>query len=117
MGLKNYFKIQPKHSKYVRPVIGSLCILFGIVFMAVPFIPLGYILLFGGLFLLTPYIPGADKLLNKIKSKDKKNRVENAQNHVSDANDRITESLSKDRNDGEELPEKKPGRVPQSNSR
>ncbi len=115
MGLKNLFKIQPKHTKHVRPVVGGLCILFGIVFMAVPFIPLGYILLFGGLFLLTPYIPGADKLLNKIKKKDKKNRVEYAQDKVTGANDWISDSVSKEHNNGEEVPDKKSKKTPHEN--
>ncbi len=94
MGLKSIFKLKPKNTKNIRPVLGGLCILFGMIFMLVPFIPLGYILLFGGIFLLAPYIPVVDKLLKKIKNKDDKNRVQNAQNHVSHANDKISEKMT-----------------------
>ncbi len=80
--MNKIFKIKPEHKKYLRPVVGGIILLLGIVFMVVPFIPLGYIFLFGGLFLLSSEIPIFKKWLSKAKSKDKKDRIEKVEDKV-----------------------------------
>lgn len=87
--MNKVFKIKPEHKKYLRPVTGAVILLLGLVFMVVPFIPLGYIFLFGGLFLLSTEIPIFKKWLNKAKSKDKKNRIEKVEKKVDEKEEQI----------------------------
>ena len=49
--MKQWITIKPEHKKYIRLVAGIVILVFGGVFMLVPFIPLGYIFVFAGLFL------------------------------------------------------------------
>jgi hypothetical protein len=93
--MNRIFKIKPEHKKYLRPVAGGFILLLGIVFMVVPFIPLGYIFLFGGLFLLSTEIPLFKKWLNKAKSKDKKNRIEKAENIIDKKEEQLSEKIVK----------------------
>ncbi|MFB6319919.1 hypothetical protein [Saccharicrinis sp. FJH54] len=62
-----------------RYILGSIILLAGIVFMFIPFIPLGYILLAVGCFLLYPAVPPLKKLLDYLKRKDNSDRIEKAQ--------------------------------------
>lgn len=91
--MSSWIKIKPEHKKYLRPVAGGIILLLGAVFMIVPFIPLGYIFLFGGLFLLSTEIPFFKKLLNKAKSKDKKNRIEKVEKIVDEKEEQISEKI------------------------
>lgn len=93
--MNKIFKIKPEHKKYLRPVAGGFILLLGIVFMVVPFIPLGYIFLFGGLFLLSTEIPIFKKWLDKAKSKDKKNRIEKVEKKVDEKEEQISEKIVK----------------------
>lgn len=68
-------KIKPQHKKYIRLVVGLILLILGSVFMLVPFIPLGYVFLIASLFLLASYFPPLKKLIDKIRSKDDKDRV------------------------------------------
>lgn len=79
--------------RYIRPVAGALILLAGLVFMLIPFIPLGYIMLLGGLFLLAPYIPGAKKIINTLKKKDKQNRVDKAEKIVTNEEKKISDKI------------------------
>ncbi len=93
--MNKIFKIKPEHKKYLRPVAGSIILLLGMVFMVVPFIPLGYIFLFGGLFLLSTEIPIFKKWLNKAKSKDKKNRIEEVEKTVDKKEEQVSKKIVK----------------------
>ena len=66
----------PNLFKYIRLLIGLFVFILGAVFMFVPFIPLGYLLLASGLFLMAYETPCFKKLIDKLKSKDDKNRIE-----------------------------------------
>ena len=68
--------------KNLRYIVGSFSLLFGLVFMLIPFIPLGYIMLAVGAFLLAPVIPFLRKLVKYIERKDKSNRVKKIREKV-----------------------------------
>ena len=91
--MNNTFKIKPGHKKYIRPVAGAIILLLGLIFMVVPFIPLGYIFLFGGLFLLSTEIPLFKKWLGKAKSKDKKDRIEKVEKKVEKQEEKISRKI------------------------
>ena len=91
--MKHIFKIKPKNKKYIRLVAGIVILVFGAVFMVVPFIPLGYAFLFAGLFLLSTEIPALKKFLNKIKRKDKKGRVEKVEKKIDEGEEYVDEKL------------------------
>jgi|SRR5690554_6211803 len=91
--MRNFFKIKPQHKKYLRPVAGFVILLLGIVFMVVPFIPLGYIFVFGGLFLLSTKIPLFQKWLDKAKSHDKKNKIDKVEDSVDKAEEKISRKI------------------------
>ena len=74
--IKKFFK------KNLRYIVGGLVLLFGAVFMFIPFIPLGYILLAAGAFLLAPTVPFLRKVLKYIEKKDKKNRVKKLEDKI-----------------------------------
>lgn len=93
--MNNLFKIKPEHKKYLRPVAGGIILFLGVIFMVVPFIPLGYIFLFGGLFLLSTEIPIFKKWLNKAKSKDKKNRIEDVEKSVDKKEEQVSDKIVK----------------------
>ncbi len=91
--MSQIFKIKPKHKKYIRLVAGILILVLGSIFMLVPFIPLGYLFLIAGLFLLSYKIPFFRKLIDKIKRKDKKGRVEKVERKVDEGEKVIDEKL------------------------
>ncbi len=77
-------KFNPFRFRYSRTVYGILCLLFGLVFVMVPFIPLGWVLLFAGTFLLAKKVPPFKRFLEWLKKKDKKGtfiKVEKKINH------------------------------------
>ena len=59
----------------IRYLIGGLVFLLGILFMFVPFIPLGYVCLGIGAFLLSPAIPALKRLIKFVEKKDPTNKV------------------------------------------
>src|SRR5690554_2563689 len=91
--MHNFFKIKPQNKKYLRPVAGVVILLLGIIFMVLPFIPLGYIFVFGGLFLLSTEIPLFKNWLDKLKSKDKKNRIEKVEQKVDEKEEQLSEKI------------------------
>ncbi|MFW6257219.1 MAG: hypothetical protein ACOC11_00410 [Prolixibacteraceae bacterium] len=91
--MKNIFKIKPRNKKYVRLVAGIIILAFGAVFMVVPFIPLGYAFLFAGLFLLASYIPPLNKVLDKIRKKDEKGRVEKVEQKIDEGEKMVDEKM------------------------
>lgn len=94
--MKNPFKIKPEHKKYVRLLAGIIILVLGAVFMVVPFIPLGYAFLFAGLFLLASYIPALNKLLDKIRKKDNKGRVEKVEQKIDEGEKIVDEKMVDD---------------------
>ena len=89
-------KISSKYKKYLRLGIGILVLCLGLVFMLFPFIPLGYIFVIAGIFLLAFEIPPLKKLVNKIREKDDKGRVEKVEKHVEKGEQFIDEKFVKD---------------------
>lgn len=79
--------------KHLRSIIGIVVLLFGIVFMFIPFIPLGYILLAVGAYLLAPWLPFMRKLLRYLKKKDKRDRIEKTEEKVDEVFEQIKEKL------------------------
>lgn len=63
--------------------------------MLIPFIPLGYILLFAGIYLLIPFIPKLDKLNEKIKKKDKSDRLGKTEDKVDTYIDKTADKSNK----------------------
>jgi len=59
----------------MRYLIGGLALLFGAIFMFVPFIPLGYVCLGIGAFLLSPAIPALKRLINFVEKKDPSEKI------------------------------------------
>ncbi len=76
-----------------------MCLILGGVFMFIPFIPLGYILLIAGLFLLTSEIPVLGKTLDKIKEKDKKNRVDKVTRKIEKTEQKINRMAKEEKSD------------------
>lgn len=76
--------MKKEYKKYLRPAIAVIAIILGVTFMLIPFIPLGYIFIFIALYLLLPYFPPLKKLYNKLKKKDKSNKLEKAEDKVND---------------------------------
>ena len=70
---------EERRQKKSRVVIGGATILLGLVFMLIPFIPLGYLLIIAGLFIISPLVPKTERLIEKAKKRDKRGRVEKAQ--------------------------------------
>ncbi|MFW5773101.1 MAG: hypothetical protein ACOCWD_00320 [Tangfeifania sp.] len=92
-------KIKPKNKKYIRLVAGIIVLILGAVFMLVPFIPLGYIFIIAGLLLLASYIPPLNKLLNKIRSKDDKNRVGEVEEKLDDGEEVVSQKIVEGENE------------------
>lgn len=84
-----------RRMKIIRIIFGSLIFLLGVVFMFLPFIPLGYLFIFIGLFFLSPIIPHIRKLLNLIERKDKKGRIRKARDKSDWFEKRIDEDIEK----------------------
>jgi hypothetical protein len=74
-------------------VAGIIIVIFGAVFMMVPFIPLGYVFLIAGLMLLASYIPPLKRLIEKFREKDDKNRVEKVEKKINDGEKIISERI------------------------
>ena len=70
-----------------------MILLAGIVFMLIPFIPIGYILIITGAFFLAPSVPFIGRMLDKLKKKDKKNRVEKAEHKFDKIEGKIDRTL------------------------
>lgn len=89
-------KISSKYKKYIRLGIGILILALGLVFMLFPFIPLGYVFVIAGVFLLAFEIPPLKKLVNKIKEKDDKGRVEKVEQEIERGDQYISKRFVKD---------------------
>lgn len=94
--MKQWIKIKPENKKYIRLVAGIIILLLGGVFMLVPFIPLGYAFIFAGLFLLASYIPFLNKVIAKLKKKDKKGLVKKVEKKIDEAEKEIDDKLVED---------------------
>lgn len=92
-------KIKPENKKYIRLVAGIIILMLGAVFMLVPFIPLGYVFIIAGLLLLASYIPPLKRLIDKIRKKDDKNRVEKVEKKLDDGEDAVSEKIVKGENE------------------
>ena len=91
--MNRFIKIKPEHTKYIRLATGLIILILGIVFMMFPFIPLGYLFVIAGLFLLAYQIPVLYKLINKIKHKDKKGRVEKVEKKINEKEEKLNQKI------------------------
>lgn len=89
-------KIKPQHKKYIRLVVGLILLILGSVFMLVPFIPLGYVFLIASLFMLASYFPPLKKLIDKIRSKDDKDRVGKVEKKINDGEEIVSKKIVAD---------------------
>jgi hypothetical protein len=89
-------KIKPKHKKYIRLVVGLILLILGSIFMLVPFIPLGYVFLIASFFLLASYFPPLNNLIEKIRSKDDKDRVGKVEKKINDGEEIISKKIVAD---------------------
>lgn len=66
--------------QFIRPTLGIIFLLLGIVSSFIPAIPvLGVLGLFAGAFLLAPYIPFFAKVKEWVKSKDRSGKTAQAE--------------------------------------
>lgn len=86
-------KIKPEHEKYIRLVAGLILLVLGAVFMLIPFIPLGYIFLIASLFLLASYIPALNRIIEKMRRKDKKAKVDKVEKKIQDGEKIVSNKL------------------------
>jgi hypothetical protein len=89
-------KMKPEHQKYIRLIAGLILLLLGAVFMLIPFIPLGYAFLIASLFLLASYIPPLNRIIEKIKQKDRKARVNKVEQKIQDGEKIVSKKLIKE---------------------
>jgi hypothetical protein len=68
--------------KYARIVYGIMILLIGAVSMLLPMVPLGYIGLFVGAYLLHHRIPMLERLLDWLRKKDDKGRLQRFEDRV-----------------------------------
>ena len=87
------FRIKQKHKKYIRLTAGLILLVSGAVFMLIPFIPLGYIFLIASLFLLASYIPPLNRIIDKIRTKDEKDRVGKVEKKIYDGEKIVSENI------------------------
>lgn len=76
--------MEATQSTYLRYVLGILIGLLGVVFMFIPFIPIGYLLIFAALFILSPKIPFLRKYVRFLKRKDKDGRLNKLEKKIND---------------------------------
>lgn len=88
------FKLTPKQASYIRPVLGSIVLIIGLISMVLPFLPLGYIFTLGGIFILSPYIPYLKRLIAYLEKKDKKGRVKKANEKFSEIEKKAEQQFS-----------------------
>lgn len=68
--------------KYIRLILGVILMILGIAFMLIPFIPIGYLVIFVALFFLATYFPGLNNLLNKLRERDTKGRIDRIEEKI-----------------------------------
>lgn len=86
-------KIKPKNKKYIRLVVGLILLILGSIFMLVPFIPLGYVFLIASLFLLATYFPPLNRLIDKIRAKDDKDRVGKVEKKINEGEKLVSKKI------------------------
>jgi hypothetical protein len=68
--------------KYARIVYGIIILIIGAMSMVLPMIPLGYIGLFVGSYLLHHRVPPLRRVMDWLREKDKKGRLQRFENWV-----------------------------------
>ena len=86
-------KMKPEDRKYIRLVAGLILLILGSVFLLIPFIPLGYAFLIASLFLLASYIPPLNRIIERLRTNDEKDRVEKVEKKINDGEEIISEKL------------------------
>ncbi len=69
--------------KYARLVYGSFLLILGTTLFVIPVLPFGYVFLFAGGYLLADRIPAFRKLKRWLKKRDKKGRLDDAEEQIS----------------------------------
>jgi hypothetical protein len=68
--------------KYARVVYGSIILAIGAATMLFPIIPMGYVGVFVGAYLLHHKIPFLERVMNWLRKKDKKGRLQGFEDKV-----------------------------------
>lgn len=84
-----------RRRRIIRVILGLFLIFSGIVFIIIPFIPLGYLFLIVGLFFLSPIIPWLRGILEKAERKEKKGRVRKARDASEEFEKRLEGKIEK----------------------
>ncbi len=91
--------LTPKQISYLRPIVGTVVLIIGLVSMLLPFLPLGYIFTLGGLLILSSRIPVLRRFLRRLEKKDKKGRVKKVNEKVSETEERVERKVSTEETD------------------
>lgn len=83
--------------KYARVVYGIITMIIGAVSMLLPMIPLGYVGLFVGAYLLHHRIPMLERLMNWLREKDDKGRLQRFEERVDNFFKKAEEEKKKER--------------------
>lgn len=68
--------------KYARVVYGSIILVIGAVAMLFPIIPMGYVGVFVGSYLLHHKVPFLERVMNWLRRKDEKGRLQRFEDKV-----------------------------------
>jgi len=94
--------------KHLRPILGTVALIIGIVFFIIPIIPvLGVAGLFAGAFLLAPYIPFLNRFKDWLKKKDTSGNTEKTEQKLNEMEEKYgQEQSSESDEDSSRKPEK-----------
>lgn len=77
--------MEGKYQRYVvyfRWIVGLLLLLLGLLFLFVPFIPLGYIFLFAAFIIIGPQLPFYNRFINWIIRRDHSGKFERVEKRL-----------------------------------
>lgn len=73
--------------------MGTFILLLGLIFMFVPFIPLGYIFLAAALIILSYELPPVRRLLDRLKKNGNGDKIEKIEAEVDEVEDEIDKKI------------------------
>lgn len=82
-----------KKFNYLRIGVAAILIAAGVVFLFIPFLPLGYILIFSGLFLVARNTLLFKRIMHVFKKNGNKKKIEDAENKINDAERKIYKGM------------------------
>lgn len=70
------------YKSYIRWAAGIFAFVIGVVFMLIPFIPIGYLFIIFSVFILAPKIPFLKKWVHWLKEKDKRGNINKVESWI-----------------------------------